>query len=144
MDRTIRGLVSLAALCAATSAAAAGADEANKGCADQNPQVAIIACSVLIESGAEPAANLSREYNNRGAAYGASGDFEHALQDFEQAIKLDHENFGAFINRGNTYQAQRQYDHALEDYNEAIRIKPGESRAFGARAGVYELLGQPD
>src|SRR5215471_6134368 len=120
MDPRIRGLVSLAALLAASSAAAAGADEANKGCADHNPQVAIIACSVLIESGTEPAANLSREYNNRGGAYGATGDFDHAIQDFEQAIRLDRENFGAFINRGNTYQAQRQYDRALEDYNEAI------------------------
>src|SRR6266849_2519903 len=109
MDRTIRGLVSLAAFFAAGSAGAAGTDQANQGCADRNPEVAIVACSVLIESGAESPANLSREYNNRGGAYGATGDYEHAIEDFEQSIKLDAENFGAFINRGNTYQAQRQY-----------------------------------
>src|SRR4051812_40033855 len=143
MRRAVWSLVSVIGL-SMTAASAATHDEAASACSDRDPDIAIIACSVLIELGGEAPGDLSRDFNNRGGAYSAKGDYDHAILDLDQSIQLDSQNAGAYINRGNSYGAKREYDRALEDYDQALRIHPQDSGAYSARGNIYERLGQPE
>jgi tetratricopeptide (TPR) repeat protein len=49
----------------------------------------IAACTALIEAGKKTPANLAVTYNDRGAAYDRKHQYDRALQDFDQAIRLD-------------------------------------------------------
>jgi tetratricopeptide (TPR) repeat protein len=142
MRRVVWSLVSVIGF-SLSAASAATHDDAASACADRDPDIAIIACSALIDSGGEAPGELSRDLNNRGGAYSAKGDYDLAITDLDQSIKLDSENAGAYINRGNSYGAKKEYDRALDDYGQALRIRPQDSGAYSARGNVYEHLGQP-
>ncbi len=62
--------------------------------------------------------------NDRGIAYGAKGDHDRAIKDFDQAVKLDGKNAVALNNRGIAYRNQGKYDRAIADFDEAIKLKP--------------------
>jgi tetratricopeptide (TPR) repeat protein len=57
-------------------------------CEAGDPDRGIAACTALIDSGSESAANLAIAYANRGISYSDKGDFARAIADYEQAIKL--------------------------------------------------------
>ncbi len=67
---------------------------------------------------------LAAVYDNRGTAYGKTGDDDHALADFNEAIRLDPKHVNAYNGRGNAYYDKGENDHAIADYNEAIGLDP--------------------
>src|SRR5258708_12404371 len=142
MRRVVWGLVSIVGL-SLNAASAATHEEASSACANSNPDIAIIACSALIESGGEAPGDLSRDFNNRGGAYSAKGDYDHAIDDLDQSIKLDSENAGAYINRGNSYGAKKEYDRALDNYGRPLRIHPQDPEPLTPPGSVFEHLAHP-
>jgi tetratricopeptide (TPR) repeat protein len=52
-------------------------------------EVAIAACTRAIASGQYTTQNVATLYTSRGLAYGAKGQHDRAIQDFDQAIRLD-------------------------------------------------------
>jgi tetratricopeptide (TPR) repeat protein len=65
-------------------------------------------------------------------AYDARGEYDRAIADYEQALKLKPSAEGYF-NRGNAHLAKRDYDHAIDDYNQAIKLKADFAAAFDNR-----------
>jgi lipoprotein NlpI len=63
-------------------------------------------------------------FNNRGLAYAAKPDYDRAITDYNEAIRLNPKFALAFHNRGFAYAAKQDYDRAIADYNEAIRLNP--------------------
>jgi tetratricopeptide (TPR) repeat protein len=59
---------------------------------------------------------------------------EKAIQDYNQAIKLNPKNAGAFNDRGNTYTKLKQFEKAIQDYNQAIELDPEYTHAGTAYA----------
>ena len=55
-------------------------------------------------SGKETAQTLAIAYNNRGNAYTGKGEYDRAIQDYDQSIKLSPNHARAFNNRGVAYQ----------------------------------------
>ena len=100
-------------------------DQGGPGCANGDPDIVIASCTILAESNAEPPGRRTIAFNNRGNAYFAKGDFDRAIEDYSQAIKLSPQFNTAYNNRGNAYVATHDYDRAIQDFNDAIRIKPG-------------------
>jgi Flp pilus assembly protein TadD len=52
------------------------------------------------------------------------GDYDKAISDSTEAIRLDPNSADAYYLRGNAYENQRNFDRAISDYNEAIRLDP--------------------
>src|SRR4029077_19011344 len=49
-------------------------------------------CTAIIQSGQEPREKLATAFDNRGVAYRRKGEYDRALQDYEQAIPLNPSN----------------------------------------------------
>ena len=63
-------------------------------------------------------------YNNRGAAYHATGEFQKAIDDYTKAVELNPYHFSAYNNRGAAYEDIGNIEQAVADYRKALEIKP--------------------
>ena len=86
---------------------------------------------------------------NRGRAYAETGQYQLAIEDFNEAIhlKTDYEsnykdNYVAHHNRGLAYDKLGQYQLAIEDYSEAIHLEPDFYQSYYARGTLYAKHGQ--
>ncbi len=80
----------------------------------------ISSCTNVIQSGRYDAEDLATTFSNRGLAYSAKGDTDRAIQDFDQAIRLDPQGAQAFNNPGVEYNSKRADDPAIQ-YDEHLR-----------------------
>lgn len=101
-------------------------------------------CTALILADGETPRILSVAYNNRGNAYVAEGEYDRAIQDYDQAIKVNPNYAKAFNNRGVAYARKGQHDLAVRDFNEAVKLDPDYAVAFANRAETYLTAGQHD
>ena len=104
------------------------------------PDERIRACMIIIESTDVPLAR-ARAFNNRASAYSAKGDFERAIQDYDEAIRLNPKDASFFNNRGLVYKAKGDLGRSLQSYDEAIRLNPQYAIALDNRANAYLARG---
>lgn len=88
--------------------------------------------------------NRAVALNNRCNTYNDIGQYDLAISDCNEAIRLQPDSAPQFNNRGNSYTHKGQYDRAIEDYNEAIRLKPDFVLAISSRGLSYYYKGQYD
>ena len=100
-------------------------------------EVRINGCTALIDAGQGTTAALAIAYNNRGNAYTAKQDYDRAIQDFDQSIKLNRAYAKPFNNLGVAYVRKGEYDLAITAFDEAIKLNPNYGGAFANRAGAY-------
>lgn len=81
-----------------------------------------------------------KAFNDRGSIYLDQGEFDKALSDFNDAIRLNSNSDIAYYNRGILYFKQGNLKEALFDYNDAIQINQDNSFAYNNRGLVYKLL----
>lgn len=113
-------------------------------CADTNADTSISACSALIGSTGQPEDALAKAFTYRGFSYLKKNQYDPAIEDFTQAIRLDPNNAWAFANRGNAYFNKRQSDLALKDYDRALQLNPdGYATLFYGRGAIYSGGGEP-
>jgi tetratricopeptide (TPR) repeat protein len=65
-----------------------------------------------------------------GLQAGRAGDYDRAVAEFSEAIRLKPDNARAYYNRGQAYRHRGDYGKALTDYGEAIRLKPDLMEAY--------------
>ena len=70
----------------------------------------------LKESQSEPNSIRSRALNNRGHAKYMQVEFDSALEDYDEALKLDSNLFVAKYNRGTILYRMGKFDQALEEF----------------------------
>ncbi|MBI2713814.1 MAG: tetratricopeptide repeat protein [Rhizobiales bacterium] len=99
----------------------AAADDAEI-CTNSSGDVAIAACTRAIASGQYTTQNVATLYTSRGNEYAYKGQHDPAIQDFDQAIRLNPQNVSAFIGRGRAYGGKGQHDRAIQDFDQAIRL----------------------
>ena len=75
-----------------------------------------------------------RAYAGRGYAWYFKGEYDKAISDDNEAIRLDPRSATSYYNRGNSREAKAEYGQALSDYGEAVRIRPKYVSPWGARA----------
>ena len=97
----------------------------------------IAGCTRLIESHQSTPTAKAIAYNNRGNAFIIKGDYEHAVQDFNEAIKLNPTFTKPFNNLGVAHLRKGEYDLAIQSLDKAIKLDPGYGGAFANRAEAY-------
>ena len=78
----------------------------------------------------------------RGIKHLGNKNYDEAIKEYNEAIRLDPKNAKAYNGRGVIYQMKGQYDQAIKEFNEAIRLDPNDSWAYAARGGTYLTKGQ--
>ena len=73
------------------------------------------------------------EYNNRGNDYLDNGDYDRAIADYTQAIRLDPNDAWAYNNRGSAYYNKGDWDRAIADFTQAVRIDPNFANPYRHR-----------
>ena len=119
-------------------------DEHSKLSARPNPDLVIGACSAIIQSSQESTGGLAQVFFNRGVAYGGKREYDRAIQDLDEAIKLDSNYTRALVIRGNVYQNKGEHDRAIRDYDKAIRLEPDNATAFNNRGFAYNAKREYD
>jgi len=79
-------------------------------------------------------------YNNLGEAYLRKGDYEKAISNYNQALRInpDYDKVYYFYdNRGTAYLMKGDYEKAIADYHRALRINPNDSNAYHNRGTAY-------
>ena len=66
----------------------------------------------------------------RGLALTAQQEYDRAIKDFDEAIRLEPNDSFAFLSRGNAWGYKQEHDRAIKNYDEAIRLDPQNATAF--------------
>jgi len=81
--------------------------------------------------------NNADAFYSRGRAYYDKKDYDRAIQDYTEALRLNPTHVFAFNNRGNAYLDKKQSDLAIADYDRAIAYDSNYSIAYYNRARAY-------
>jgi hypothetical protein len=81
--------------------------------------------------------DLGFAYRVRGHLYNIKRDYDRAIADLNEAIRLDPKLSRPFHNRGYAYSAKGDNDRAIADYTEAIRLDPKRPFALYGRGVAY-------
>jgi len=113
-------------------------DEELCGTSEKNHDIVIGACTRLIQSGRYEDFLVAVAFYNRGNSYKSKGQYDRAIQDYDQAIRLDPKHAYAFGNRAWVYEKMGRRDKAIRDYKKVydLGIRPDwlveKLRKFGA------------
>jgi tetratricopeptide (TPR) repeat protein len=110
-------------------------------CKSVDSDTKITGCTALIQGGLLTSLLMARNmpiiYVNRGTAYYNKGDYDRAIHDYDQTIRLNPNDVPAYYSRGLAYKKKRDYDRAVQDFDEAIRLNPNYERAYYDRGNAY-------
>jgi tetratricopeptide (TPR) repeat protein len=87
------------------------------------------------------ASDLAAVYQGRGYAAAKNQQFQEAIADFTEALKIKSNDPRIYEQRAAVEMKMYDYDKALADYSELIRLKPNEVRYLNYRAYIYETKG---
>jgi tetratricopeptide (TPR) repeat protein len=104
---------------------------------------AIDLCDKALETKPNPSV-MSNAYMTRGNGYAGKGNWDNALRDYDEAIRIQPYNYDALVNRGNAYAHKKERDKSTRDYDEAIRLNPKMFQAYCNRAMNYLAAGNLD
>jgi tetratricopeptide (TPR) repeat protein len=138
-------LVLAAAAAFGPTVAIAQVKEEESWCAGKEGATAelrIDSCTDVIRRGGISSKQLAIIYRARGAAYFARRDYARALQDYDQAIKLNSRYSEAFDNRCRARTIVNRLEDALKDCKESLRLRPDSAPALDSLGMVYIRLGR--
>jgi lipoprotein NlpI len=102
-------------------------DDANR-CAAEAEQnefdLATDHCTGAMQSGELSDQERALIFIRRGLAYHNNKDFDRAIQDYEQAMRLGVNDWTPFYRRGLVYLEQNNYGQAIQDFNQALKLNP--------------------
>lgn len=106
------------------------------GSAEVDRDIAVAACTALIESGRETEQSLAVAFYHRGGLRGFH-EADRAIADLTEAIRLNPWFPDAFLARGRVRVGKRDYESATVDFTAAIRLDPSNASAFRHRGDAY-------
>src|SRR6266496_5167522 len=139
-------LITALAVCVSQFAQAQGNKEANKlaregaeASKNQEWDKAIELLRKATDLDHKYADELSAVYQQRGYADATNQQFQDAINDYGEAIKLTPQDVRVYEQRAAVEMKLQDYDKALADYSEVIKLEPNEVRYVNYRAYIYEL-----
>jgi len=98
-------------------------------------------CTAVMQTKGVSPAELATANNARGVAYYQSAEYDLAIADFDQAIRIYPRLAKAYYNRGIVDRAKGDLDKAIADFSDAIRLDPKYVSPFNNRGLVYDAKG---
>jgi tetratricopeptide (TPR) repeat protein len=83
-------------------------------------------------------------YYLRGKAYYSKKEFDLAIADFDEAIRICGDEADYYLWRGVAYGYKKDDDRAIADFDEAVRINPKDAESYYNRGAVYSRKGDSD
>ena len=80
-------------------------------------------------------------YTIRAALHQQRGEYDEAIDDYGQVIKLRPDDAEAWRQRAKVYVQLKQWGEAIADYSEVIKLKPSDDTAWYEQATAYHKLG---
>jgi tetratricopeptide (TPR) repeat protein len=92
-------------------------------------QSAIVLCAALLcilatRSAAAQTPVPAETHFKRGVEYAVADDYDNAIAEYTQAIKLNPNISRVYHNRGNAYERKHDYYNAIADYTQSIKLDP--------------------
>ena len=81
------------------------------------------------------------DYNIRGMIWQDRGDYDRALADFNQAIRLDAQYVSPYENRGVMRLERGDIDRAIADFGRMIQLAPDSASAYYHRSNAFYAKG---
>ncbi|MEQ8190615.1 MAG: tetratricopeptide repeat protein [Candidatus Eremiobacterota bacterium] len=81
-------------------------------------------------------------YANRGNIYRQKGEYNKALSDFTEALRLKPFKAEFYATRGSIYTEIKEYDRAMADLNYSLKLKPDLAGAYLNRGNLYRAKGE--
>ena len=106
-------------------------------CQSVDPDAKIAGCTALLKADQETTKNRAVIYGSRGVGYYSKGDYDRAIQDTDQAIRLNPNEPSFYYTSGLAYKKKGNFDRAIQDFDEAIRLNPTFERAYYDRGNAY-------
>lgn len=101
-----------------------------------------VAANQLLDEAIDDNPRLPYPYAKRGFARFEKGQFKEALDDYNNAIRIDSSEADYFLNRGLIYEKLNQSANAYADYTKAIRLDEKFEKAWLNRANLLTRLGR--
>ena len=83
-------------------------------------------------------------YKDRGGLLVRMRQFDRAIEDLNEAVRLEPNRASAYLNRGAAWNGLGQYEQAIEDLSKAIELDPDNAGAFTNRGLAQFGLGRYD
>ena len=83
-------------------------------------------------------------YLTRGEGRLREGDFDRAIADFDEAIRMRPDSVRAHHDRGNAWSSKGEIDRALADYEVAISLDPNNPALYRDRGSLWRRHGEPE
>ena len=122
-------------------AAALAAVDPMLDCLSEDNQRRISGCSTLIDTPGLPQEQRSLAHGMRALAYSLLGLFDKALQDYDEALKINPDYPLALNNRAWSYYKLGRPRDGIADVEKALQISPASPYALDTRAHIRQALG---
>jgi len=83
-------------------------------------------------------------YLNRGYALAEKGELDHAIADYDQALRIDPNHAGVYNNRGSAQAKKGNFDQAVADYSISLQLEPNNPNAHNNRGNIYLAIKEYD
>jgi tetratricopeptide (TPR) repeat protein len=106
------------------------------------PELRLRVCTEVIAAASIPPHSLAVAFDTRGNVYLGKPDYDRAIADFDEAIKLDPEYVNFLNDRGVAYTKKGQFDRAVADFDQALKLRFFYLDALLNRALAYQSKGE--
>jgi tetratricopeptide (TPR) repeat protein len=86
----------------------------------------------------------AESYHERGSEYLGKEEWDKAIADFDEEIRLDPETHSGYFSRALCYDAKGDYDKAIADFTRSIRVSPDNPSHYDSRGETYLHKGDYD
>ena len=138
-------LAAIIAMAATSASALAQSQQQSNWCAGKEnaaPDLQIRACSTLIQSGQYSGKELADLYFRRAVAHVKKVDYDRAISDYNEALKIVPNFAFALINVGLAYCRRGDDALAIQNIKLAIELAPDNGGAHLQLASVYYKTGE--